>query len=35
LIGMLFAAPLVTLIFTVAYLMMSGQIPVQYGYTGR
>ena len=34
-IGILFAAPLISMIFAVAYLMMSGQIPVQYGYTGR
>jgi hypothetical protein len=35
LIGILFAAPLISMIFAVAYLMMAGQIPVQYGYTGR
>jgi hypothetical protein len=31
-IGLLFAAPLVTMIWAVAYLMMSGQLPQQYGY---
>jgi hypothetical protein len=31
-IGFLFAAPLVTMYWTVAYLMMAGQIPVQPGY---
>lgn len=34
-IGLLFAAPLITMIGAVAYLMMSGQIPVHYGYPQR
>lgn len=34
-IGLLFAAPLISLIFAVAYLMMSGQLPVHYGYPQR
>ena len=34
-IGVLFAAPLVTMIWATAYLMMSGQLPVQYGYPQR
>jgi hypothetical protein len=34
-VGILFAAPLVTMIAVTAYLMMSGQLSVQYGYTGR
>ncbi|MBC7856819.1 MAG: hypothetical protein IAF94_25595 [Pirellulaceae bacterium] len=36
-IGVLFAAPLVTMLFAVAYLMMSGLIPVQpaYGQLGQ
>ena len=36
-IGFIFAAPLVTMLFTVAYLMMAGQIPVQpaYGQPGQ
>ena len=36
-IGALFAASLVTMLFAVAYLMMSGQIPVQpaYGQLGQ
>ena len=31
-IGLLFALPLVTMLYSVAYLMMSGQIPVQPAY---
>jgi hypothetical protein len=31
-IGVIFAAPLVTMLWAVAYLMMSGQIPVQPAY---
>jgi len=34
-IGLLFAAPLITMIWATAYLMMSGQLPVQYGYQQR
>jgi uncharacterized membrane protein len=34
-IGLLFAAPLITMIWAIAYLMMSGQLAVQHGYTGR
>lgn len=36
-IGLLFALPLVTMLYSVAYLMMAGQIPVQpaYGQPGQ
>ena len=34
-VGMLFAAPLVTLMAVTAYLMMSGQLPVQAGLPSR
>ena len=34
-VGILFAAPLVSLLWATAYLMMSGQLPVQPQYAGK
>jgi phage FluMu protein Com len=34
-VGLLAAAPLINMLGAVAYLMMSGQLPVQYGYSQR